>query len=230
LTAAPLESRRTPLPPEAELAVRLKSGMCRQPRAFDGVPVRREEGARMTPYERYSLVLQVVVAIAAFVTLAFLYRQIKVMVDQLVATQHSSRAQVTLGIVELLQSREARQSREHVRRQLSKMPQEEWSEEDRKHASLVCANYDVAAALLLANLAPTDLFVLNWGPSIRHCYGVLRPYIENLRAQPGADPRYWSNFAWLYDRSMQMVEGPAATEQGTSGRASGQETEKAPKT
>jgi hypothetical protein len=153
----------------------------------------------MSLYETLTLVLQSVVAIAAFATLAFLYRQIKVMVDQLLATQHSSRAQTALAIVNFLQSAEARASRECVRGRLSQKPLHHWSEEDRKHASLVCANYDVAAALLRADLAPHDLFVANWGPSIRHCYEVLTPYIGELRSKPGASAAYWSNFDWLYN-------------------------------
>ena len=44
----------------------------------------------MSEYEKLTLVLQVVVAIVAFASLAFLYRQVRVMVDQIVATQATS--------------------------------------------------------------------------------------------------------------------------------------------
>lgn len=110
----------------------------------------------MSLYETLNLLLQAIVAVAAFATLAFLYRQIRVMVDQLLATQESSRAQTALAIVNFLQSAEARASRHCVRQELSQKPLDERTEDDRRHASLVCANYDVAAALLKANLAPTD--------------------------------------------------------------------------
>ena len=152
----------------------------------------------MSKYETLSLVLQVVVAVAAFVTLAFLYRQLRAMVDQITATQESSRAQSAMAIVSFLQSAEARASRQCVRAILSSKPHTEWSEEEKAHASLVCANYDVIASLLKANLAPIELFVANWGPSISHCHQVLSPYMVELRAKPGAHPAYWSNFDWLH--------------------------------
>lgn len=50
----------------------------------------------MTTYEQLTLALQAVVAITAFVTLAFLYKQVRAMVDQIVATQQATRATLDL--------------------------------------------------------------------------------------------------------------------------------------
>lgn len=151
----------------------------------------------MTEYEKWNLVLQAAVAITAFATLAFLYRQVRVMVDQIVATQEASRAQSVMAIVSFLQSNDVRASRECVRSVLSTKHHSQWSEEEKRHAAAVCANYDVAASLLKARLAPVDLIVANWGPSIVHCHQVLSPYVSELRLRPGAHPAYWSNFDWL---------------------------------
>ena len=60
----------------------------------------------MTTYETLTLVLQAVVAVIAFITLAFLYRQVRVMVDQIVATQEATRAQSALALANFLQSPE----------------------------------------------------------------------------------------------------------------------------
>jgi hypothetical protein len=151
----------------------------------------------MTTFEKFTLVLQVIVAVAAFATLAFLYRQIRVMVDQIVATQEASRAESALAIVAFLQSSDVRTARECVRSILSTKHHSEWSDEEKTHASLVCANYDVAAGLLRARLAPTDLIVANWGPSIVHCHQVLSQYMTYVRAKPGGHAEYWTNFDWL---------------------------------
>jgi hypothetical protein len=151
----------------------------------------------MTSYEKLTLGLQAVVAVTAFMTLAFLYRQIRVMVDQIVATQEAARAQSALALVAFLQSADVRDARQCVRSALSQKHHSEWTEEERRQASAVCANYDVAAGLLRAKLAPVDLFVGNWGPSIAHCHEVLSPYISELRTKPGGDREYWSNFDWL---------------------------------
>lgn len=151
----------------------------------------------MTDYEKLTLALQAIVAITAFATLAFLYKQIRVMVDQIVATQEAARAQSLLALVDFLQSTEVREARECVRSALSQKHHSEWTNEEKRSAAMVCANYDVAACLLRAKLAPVDLIVINWGPSITHCHQVLSPYISELRSKPGGHPEYWSNFDWL---------------------------------
>lgn len=161
----------------------------------------------MSNYELASIVLQIVISLAAFGTLYIYSRQLKVMSRQLTAMQESSRAQSGLSLVAFLQAPEVRTARHCVREVLSQKPHHEWSAEERQSASQVTANYDVAAALIRAGLAPVELVAANWGPSIRHCYEILIPYIEEHRTRTGADPRYWSNFKWLYEKTTQ----PATT-------------------
>ncbi len=151
----------------------------------------------MSMYEALTLILQAIVAITAFATLAFLYKQVRAMVDQIIATQEATRAQSVLALANFLQSPEAREARQHVRAQLSQKHHSQWGEDDCRSASVVCANYDVAAGLLRAKLAPVDLFVANWGPSIIHCHQVLSPYMTELRTKPGGHKDYWANFDWL---------------------------------
>lgn len=151
----------------------------------------------MSTYEQLTLALQALVAITAFATVAFLYRQVRVMVDQIVATQEATRAQSVLALANFLQSPEVRDARRCVRSDLSQKHHSQWTDNERQQASVVCANYDVAAGLLRANLAPTDLFVANWGQSIAHCHQVLAPYMTELRTKPGGDQAYWANFDWL---------------------------------
>ncbi len=158
----------------------------------------------MTAYEVSTLVLQGVVALGAFATLAVYYFQLRVMGRQLVAMQGSSQGQSTLALVDFLQSSEVRTARHIVRDKLSRIPLSEWNEEDRRCAALVCANYDVVAVLLRANLAPVELFVDNWATSINHCHEVLAPFIEDLRSESG-DKLYWNNFDWLRQRTAQLT-------------------------
>lgn len=155
----------------------------------------------MTIYEKLTLILQAIVAVTAFLTLAFLYRQVRAMVDQIVATQEAARAQSALALANFLQTPEVQEARRCVRSELSTRHHSEWSENEKRHASIVCANYDVAAGLLRAKLAPTDLFVANWGPSIAHCHQVLSPYMTELRSRPGGHPEYWANFDWLVSQT-----------------------------
>lgn len=151
----------------------------------------------MSEYEKLTLVLQAVVAVAAFASLAFLYRQVRVMVDQIIATQEASRAQSAVAIVNFLQSADVREARQCVRSVLSKKHHSDWSDNERSQASLVCANYDVVAGLLRAKLAPVELIATNWGPSIAHCHEILAPFMSDVRSKPGGHPEYWRNFDWL---------------------------------
>jgi hypothetical protein len=162
-------------------------------------PWTKEESV-VSQYEMLTLVLQAVVAVAAFATLAFLYRQIRIMMSQITASQEAARASAALAIVAHLQSQDVRAAREVVRSKLRKKGLSEWTPEERRSASTVCANYDVAAALLRADLAPVDLFAHNWGPSVRDCYEILSPFVQEHRTGAGADPSYWSNFDWLNDQ------------------------------
>jgi hypothetical protein len=151
----------------------------------------------MSTYEILTLILQLVIAVGGFISLAFVYLQVKEMIGQIVATQEASRAQSALAIVAFLQSADVRTARHIVRSVLSQKHHAQWNDEERDHASTVCANYDVAASLLRAGLAPTDLIAANWGPSIVHCHQVLSPYISDLRSKPGGNQSYWKNFDWL---------------------------------
>lgn len=155
----------------------------------------------MSNYEVLTLAVQIAVALVAFFSVYLVIRQIRILTEQLKATQQASEAQSIISIVEFLQASEARDSREAVRGTLSTIHHDGWNETHSKHASLTCANYDVVAALLRADLIKNKhIIIQNWAPSILHCHQVLTPYIQKKRAQPGGDPKYWSNFDWLRDQ------------------------------
>lgn len=152
----------------------------------------------MSNYEIMTLAVQIIVALVAFFSVYLVIRQIRILTEQLKATQQASEAQSIISIVEFLQTSEARDAREAVRATLSAIHHNDWDETHVKHASLTCANYDVVAALLRADLIKNKHIIIeNWAPSIRHCHQVLTPYIQKKRTQPGGDQKYWTNFDWL---------------------------------
>jgi hypothetical protein len=111
--------------------------------------------------------------------------------------EDSSRAQSGLSLVAFLQAPEVRAARHVVREVLSSKAVADWTSEERQCVSLVAANYDVAAALIRAGLAPIELIAANWGASIMRCHQVLKPFIDEQRSRSGGNPMYWSNFEWL---------------------------------
>lgn len=152
----------------------------------------------MTSYEKANLALQAIVAVAAFISVYLVLRQLRAMSAQIEATQNASEAQSIISIVEFLQAAEARDARAAVRSKLSKTHHTSWDDTQKRHASAVCANYDVVAALLKAGLIRNKHVVLeNWAPSIAHCHKVLAPFIDATRGEPGGHPKYWQNFEWL---------------------------------
>lgn len=152
----------------------------------------------MTNYEKATFLLQSIVAIAAFISVYLVLRQLRVMSAQIEATQNASEAQSIISIVNFLQASDARDARAVVRSSLSRAHHDSWDETQKRHASTVCANYDVVAALLRAGLIRNKhVIVDNWAPSIQHCHQVLAPFIDSKRRESGGDLRYWQNFEWL---------------------------------
>lgn len=165
----------------------------------------RSEREKMSNYETWTLVVQVVVALVALLSMYLVVRQVVILTAQLKATQQASEAQSIISIVEFLQASQARDARQAVRATLSTLHHDQWDATHVQHASLTCANYDVVAALLRADLIKNrHIIIENWAPSIKHCHQILAPFIETKRAQPGGDRKYWSNFDWLRDQCSQV--------------------------
>jgi len=153
--------------------------------------------AEMSRFEVATLWLQGVTVVATLGTIWVLFAQVRGLTAQLAAMREASAAEGALAVVQFLQGADIRASREVVRRTLSQKHHGEWDEAEKRHAAAVCANYDVAASLLRANIARLEFVVANWGPSIEHCHQVLSPYISHVRGQNGGSPDYWGNFEWL---------------------------------
>lgn len=165
-----------------------------------------------TAYEWCVLAVQLITLAAVSATAWIYYRQLKVMTAQLIAMQNSAQAQNSLRIVELLQAEGVRASRRTVRESLHGKQVETWSADECSHASNVAANYDVAAALLKTGLGSKELIATDWGGSIKHCYEILKPFIDKQRNREGGDARYWRNFEWLYRYAEELKNRPAGAD------------------
>ena len=141
-----------------------------------------------------TLALNTIVMLIMIGTLIFTVRQLREM-------RRSAVGQNTLAMIQLLQNPEVRRARTTVLASLRTKPMDDWSEEDRREASLVCATYDVLSVLLYqCDIAPDDPFVENWGPSIRNCFEVLKPFIEMMQLPENGGASYWNDFERLYWR------------------------------
>lgn len=157
----------------------------------------------MTAYDIAQLVIQAVTAAALLLTLYVYYRQMCTMAAQLQASRDGATAQNILALTNFLQAEEVRAAREIVRVTLANKNFSSWTPEERREASRVCSTYDVAAIIIRMGLVSREPFVENWGPSIRHCYEVTKPLVEEMQKPENSGPSYWDDFGWL---NQQVVE------------------------
>lgn len=123
--------------------------------------------------------------------------------QQLKEMQRSSAGQNILALVNYLQAQAVRDARTVVRKQLKNKPFDQWTEEERRQADIVCATYDVVSVLIFQQrIAPAEPFVENWGPSIRDCFETLRGYIHHMQSPERSGPSYWNDFSVLYDAAV----------------------------
>jgi hypothetical protein len=145
------------------------------------------------------IIIQTLVTVAMFATFFVYFLQFKVMKDQLQETQKASRAQNFLSVVNYLQSEHIRKARTFVL-EILRFKQfiqwSDWNDEERSEASKVCSSYDVAAIVVKQGLVPKEIIVDNWGPSIRQCYSILKPFIEDAQIR-NKSTEYWNDFEWL---------------------------------
>lgn len=143
-------------------------------------------------YNLWNLILQTFVWGAMITTIILTHVQIR-------AVREGAKGQNILALVNFLQADNVRKARTLVREKLRNRPFADWTKEERECASLVCSTYDVASVLIYqAKLVPEGPFLNNWGPSIRDCFEILRPFISDMQKPERSGPGYWNDFAILH--------------------------------
>ncbi len=140
-----------------------------------------------------NLIIQTIISVAMVATFLVYYFQLRAM-------RSASAAQNILSLVTFLQAADVRIARGVVRKGLVNKPMSEWTADEVFHASLVCSSYDVAAILIRKGLVESETFLDNWGPSIEHCFDVLREYIQEMQKPENSGPNYWDDFVWLHEQ------------------------------
>ena len=140
-----------------------------------------------------NLIIQSIISVAMVATFLVYFFQLRAM-------RSASSAQSILSLVTFLQAADVRAARGVVRKDLFNKPIKDWSEDEVFHASLVCSSYDVAAILMKKGLVEADTFIDNWGPSIKHCFEILKEYIQDMQKPENSGPHYWNDFCWLYEQ------------------------------
>ena len=137
------------------------------------------------------LIVQVLGTLVIAATLIVYFFQLRTM-------KEASNAQNILAVVQFLQTKEVREARGTVRKILKTKDVQTWTDIERDDAATTCSSYDVAAILAFNGLIDVNLLVEHWGPSIKECFEVCKPYIDEMRSMSG--PIYWDDFELLYEQ------------------------------
>jgi len=143
-------------------------------------------------YNFLNLILQIFIWMAMLATLWVYYGQLRAM-------RSGATGQNILSLVNFLQTPHVRESRTIVRQQLKGKSYDAWTPEEKRAADMVCSTYDVAAILIFQeSLVPARPFVENWGASIRDCYEILLPHIQEMQRPDNSGTEYWKAFGQMY--------------------------------
>jgi hypothetical protein len=143
-------------------------------------------------YNLWSLVVQGLIGF--FIITTFI-----VYLFMLISMRKGATGQNILSVINFLQAPYAREARAWVRKHLRDKPYDEWTEEDKKQASLACSTYDVLSLLIYKQmLVPAKPFTSRWGGSIVDCYTICKPYITEMQKPEKAGPTYWNDLITLY--------------------------------
>lgn len=112
------------------------------------------------------------------------------------STAHAvARGQNFFALIGFLQESSLRAARAHVLETLSTVAFKDWNAQDKSLASTVCSSYDAAIIALKKEFIDRDIFIDNYGPSVRDCYRICLPLIRERQLARG--PSYWDDFAHL---------------------------------
>jgi hypothetical protein len=71
-----------------------------------------------------------------------------------------------------------------------------WNEQETKAAETVARSYDAVGTMVEYNMLPAGIITDSWGASLRQAWPILRPLIEQYRADR-LSPEIWDNFEFL---------------------------------
>jgi len=138
--------------------------------------------------------------VGLLITLVINYRQFRIMNEQVHEVRRSTAAQHILTLLSFIESDEIRAALNLVFTTLHKQHFSHWTEEEQQAASKLCSSFSTAGTILQSGLVPLEPLIVGWEPSLRRCYQILKPFVQEMQKPENAGPQYWAGFDWLHDR------------------------------
>lgn len=139
-------------------------------------------------WTKVSALAMVGTGVVLLVTLIFVLLQLR----------SSGKTQELQGFVQLvgwLQREEVREARRRVY-ELQYVNPKVWTNEDKWEAEKVCHNFGVVGDMLKKGLISKRV-VDGWGWTIKRCWLILKPMVEEYRKDRKYYTRIWHEFQWL---------------------------------
>ena len=154
----------------------------------------------MTMLQKLQIIAQIIGVAGLLITLAINYRQFRIMNEQVHEVRRSTAAQHILTLLSFIESDEIRAALNLVFTTLHKQHFSRWTEEEQQAASKLCSSFSTAGTILQSGLVPLEPLIVGWEPSLRRCYQILKPFVQEMQKPENAGPQYWAGFDWLHDR------------------------------
>src|SRR5262249_43199729 len=153
--------------------------------------------------QKLQMIAQTIGIAGLLITVVINYRQFRIMNAQLDEVRSSTAAQHILTLLGFIESDEIRAALNLVFTTLHKQHFSKWTEEEQQAVSKLCSSFSTAGTILQSGLVPLEPLIVGWGPSVRRCYQILKPFVQEMQKPENAGPQYWSGLDWLHDRIVQ---------------------------
>ena len=163
--------------------------------------------------QKLQMIAQTIGIAGLLITVVINYRQFRIMNAQLDEVRSSTAAQHILTLLGFIESDEIRAALNLVFTTLHKQHFSKWTEQEQQAVSKLCSSFSTAGAILQSGLVPLEPLIVGWGPSLRRCYQILKPFVQEMQKPENAGPQYWSGLDWLHDR---IVEAERQLQRGMS--------------
>jgi len=120
---------------------------------------------------------------------------------QLLELRRSSNAAAFANVVTYLQEPTTREARKTLIL-ISKQDMNDWTNEEKRAAEIVCNTYDVVGIMVANRFIPGMTVVREWRDSIIKCWTNAKPLIDAYRKERRED--YWDGFERLYELACRL--------------------------
>src|SRR5215470_15296806 len=135
----------------------------------------------MSFLQKLQIIAQMIGVAGLLITLLINYRQVRLVNRQMHEVRRSATAQHILSLLSFIESDEIRNALNLVYTTLHKTAFTEWTEDQQQAASKLCSSFSTAGTILQSGLVPLEPLIVGWGPSLKRCYQILKPFVLEMQ-------------------------------------------------